>query len=261
VSIPTLTRLTTGLDLQSLQRQRKRVLVAGIVVWLALLAVTDSIWYDDWPRTHRTIRSSGLMLIFACILGRTWATLYIGGLKARVLITKGPYSVVRNPLYLFTLLGAAGVGALSGSLTMAVVCTGFAAIVFLSVVRKEEQFLLATFPREFSDYVARVPRLLPRLSVWKDADQLIVQPRFVRRTFLEASLFLMAVPLVDLKALMQDLQWLPSAVPPVIAQCTMRGQMFASHRRPRPLGPEALISPPLSDVPGATRGSHFAASN
>ena len=42
-------------------------------------------------------------MILICILGRTWATLYIGGQKQRELVTKGPYSVVRNPLYLFTL--------------------------------------------------------------------------------------------------------------------------------------------------------------
>ena len=148
-------------------------------------------------------------MILICILGRTWATLYIGGQKQRELVTKGPYSVVRNPLYLFTLFGAAGIGALSGSLVMAVVCAGFATAVFLSVVRQEEQFLLATFPRDFPAYAARVPRLLPRLSAWQDADQLVVKPRLVHRTFLDASLFLLAVPLIGVKALVRDFLWLP----------------------------------------------------
>jgi protein-S-isoprenylcysteine O-methyltransferase Ste14 len=199
----------TGTDLQRLQRRRKQVLIVGIAVGLALLAVTDSNWRIGWPRAHRSIQWSGLLLILVCILGRTWCTLYIGGQKQRELVTKGPYSVVRNPLYLFTLFGAAGIGALSGSLVMAAVCAGFATVVFLSVVRQEEQFLLATFPREFPTYAARVPRLVPRLSVWQDAEQLIVKPRLVHRTFLDASLFLMAVPLVGLKALVRDLHWLP----------------------------------------------------
>ena len=80
---------------------------------------------------------------------------------------------------------------------------------FLSVVRQEEQFLLATFPQEFPAYAARVPRILPRLSVWQDAERLIVMPRLVHRTFLDASLFLMAVPLIGIKALVRDLLWLP----------------------------------------------------
>ena len=199
----------TGTDLQRLQRRRKQVLIVGIAVGIVLFAITDSSWRMMWPGIHRSIQWSGLLLILICILGRTWCTLYIGGQKQRELVTKGPYSVVRNPLYLFTLFGAAGIGALSGSMVMAVICAGFATVVFLSVVRQEEQFLLATFPHEFPAYAARVPRLLPRLSTWQDADQLIVKPRLVHRTFLDASLFLMAVPLVGIKALVRDLLWLP----------------------------------------------------
>ena len=200
----------TGADLQRLQHKRKQVLIAGIAVGFALLAISDSTWRIAWPRAHRGIQWSGLLLILVCILGRTWCTLYIGGLKQRELVTKGPYSVVRNPLYLFTLFGAAGIGALSGSLVIAAACAGFATVVFLSVVRQEEQFLLATFPREFPAYAARVPRLLPRLSTWQDADQLIVKPRLVHRTFLDASMFLMAVPLIGIKALVRDFLWLPT---------------------------------------------------
>ena len=202
-------RAMTGTDLQRLQRRRKQVLIAGVAVGLALLAVTDSSWRIGFPRTHRGIQWSGLLLILSCILGRTWCTLYIGGQKQRELVTKGPYSVVRNPLYLFTLLGAAGIGALSGSMVIAMVFAGFASAVFLSVALQEEQFLLAAFPQEFPAYAARVPRLVPRFSAWQDADQLIVKPRLVHRTFLDASLFLMAVPLIGIKALVRDLLWLP----------------------------------------------------
>jgi protein-S-isoprenylcysteine O-methyltransferase Ste14 len=204
------TRTMTGADLQRLQQRRKRVLIVGVLFLLALLTISDSAWRVGSPRTHRAVQWSGLLLILMCIVGRTWCAIYIGGQKQRQLVTKGPYSVVRNPLYLFTLFGAAGIGALSGSLVMAAACAGFATVVFLSVVRQEEQFLLATFPREFPAYAERVPRLLPRLSLWQDADQLVVQPRLVHRTFLDASLFLMAVPLIGIRALVRDFLWLPT---------------------------------------------------
>ncbi len=198
-----------GADLQQLQRKRKQVLVAGIVCGLALLAITDPTWRTEWRRLHRAIQFSGLLLILVCILGRTWGTLYIGGQKKRELVTKGPSSVVRNPLYLFTLFGAAGMGALSGSIAMALLSAAFATVVFVSVVRQEEQFLLTTFPHDYPAYAARVPRLWPRFSAWQDADQLIVKPHLVNRTFFDASLFLLAVPLIALKALLRDLGWLP----------------------------------------------------
>jgi protein-S-isoprenylcysteine O-methyltransferase Ste14 len=107
-------------------------------------------------------------------------------MKQRELVTKGPYSLVRNPLYLFTLLGAGGIGALSGSITLAGACRAFAAGVFRPIVRREEEFLLATFPHEYPAYAARVPSLLPRFSGWQQADQLIVKPRLVHRTCFDA---------------------------------------------------------------------------
>ena len=202
-------RQVSGSDLQLLQRRRKQVLVIGVMFGLLLLAVFDSPWRTHWQLLYRTIQWSGLLLIFACIIGRTWCTLYIGGQKKRELVTKGPYSVMRNPLYGFTLVGAAGVGALSGSLTLAFLCVAFATAVFLSVVRREEQFLLAAFPSEYPAYAERVPRFWPRLSAWQDAERVIVHPRLVNRTFLDASVFLLAVPLIALKALLRDLGWLP----------------------------------------------------
>jgi protein-S-isoprenylcysteine O-methyltransferase Ste14 len=203
------TPLSNGADLQLMQRKRKRVLVGGIAFVLVLLAVSDTAWRVPWPQMHRLIQGVGLLLILVCILGRTWCTLYIGGQKKRGLVTAGPYSVVRNPLYVFTLLGATGAGALSGSITIALLCAVFAGVVFASVVRQEEQFLLAAFPADYPAYMARVPRFWPRPSAWQDAEQLIVRPDLVNRTFFEASLFLLAAPLVALRALLRDLGWLP----------------------------------------------------
>jgi protein-S-isoprenylcysteine O-methyltransferase Ste14 len=52
-------------------------------------------------------------------LGRTWCSLDISGRKKRELVTVGPYALVRNPLYIFTLLEAFGIGAQSGSMLSA----------------------------------------------------------------------------------------------------------------------------------------------
>src|SRR4029079_1084824 len=93
-------RAMTGSDLQRLQQWRKQVLVVGVLAGLALLAVTDSSWRTAWPRVHRGIQWSGLLLILICILGRTWATLYIGGRKKSEMVTQGPYSGGRHTLYL-----------------------------------------------------------------------------------------------------------------------------------------------------------------
>ena len=79
----------TGVDLQRLQQKRKQVLIVGIAIGVVLLATSDSNWRIAWPNVHRSIQWSGLLLILICILGRTWATLYIGGQSSASLVTKG----------------------------------------------------------------------------------------------------------------------------------------------------------------------------
>lgn len=196
-----------NIDLQALQHRRKQVLGVGVVLWVLLLLFTGSRW-DAAPNIRAAIEGAGLLAILVCIMGRTWCTLYIGGLKKRELVTAGPYSVVRNPLYVFTSIGAAGIGAQNGSIVLAALFFAATLAVFQVVARREEAFLASTFP-EFAAYSARVARFWPRLSLWQEADELRVRPRLVRRTFLDACVFLLAVPAADVGAWLQQALHLP----------------------------------------------------
>ena len=198
-----------GGDLQQMQRRRKYVLTLGIGLCVPLLMVTASSWRTSWAHAYELFEQIGLVLILLCILGRTWCTLYIGGCKKRELVRKGPYSVVRNPLYVFTVVGTAGVGTQSGSITNALVFGAASLLIFYFVVLQEERFLAAAFPDAFAAYAARVPRFWPRPSLWEDAGELVVKPYLVRRTFLDASLLLLAIPISDLIDRGQYLGWLP----------------------------------------------------
>jgi protein-S-isoprenylcysteine O-methyltransferase Ste14 len=198
-----------GSNLQDVQYRRKLVFMVAIALWILLLLFTQSSWRNSAPHLFKLIQLTGLFLILVCILGRTWCTLYIGGLKKRELVVKGPYSVVRNPLYVFTAIGAVGVGAQSGSALAAVVSGLLSLAIFAVVVRREESFLAAAFPESFADYAARVPRFWPRLSVWQEADELLVRPRLVRQTFLDACMFLLAVPATALMDWLQGVAEFP----------------------------------------------------
>ena len=46
----------------------------------------------------------GFIMVLIGSFGRIWASIYIEGNKTRKLITEGPFSMVRNPLYFFSLL-------------------------------------------------------------------------------------------------------------------------------------------------------------
>ena len=139
----------------------------------------------------------GRGLIVICILGRTWCSLYIGGRKTSRLVMTGPYSVSRNPLYVFSIIGAVGIGAQLGAVSVALLAGVFAWIVHILVVEQEERLMLASHGETFRDYAARVPRFLPRLSGWKNVEVLEVRPRAVVTTFFDACFFLAAIPLAE----------------------------------------------------------------
>ena len=96
----------------------------------------------------------------------------------------------------------------AGSFTMPVALAALVAIVFYAVALQEQAFLTETFGSEYRAYAERVPLFFPRFSTWQEADQLVVRPELVRRTFMDASLFLLAVPFNDLIKWLQDHDWL-----------------------------------------------------
>jgi len=96
-----------------------------------------------------------------------WARLYIGRnwsprpakKEAHELVTGGPYAVVRHPIYTGIILAASGT-ALTGTI-LGVILLAFAAALFLSRVRTEEQIMLELFPDAYPPYQSRTKRLIP----------------------------------------------------------------------------------------------------
>src|SRR5436190_20661746 len=127
-------------SLGPVQAIRKAVLLLAVLIVGVLFVFGASRWSKpvcdaiDWV---------GVVLMAICIVGRTWCALYIGGRKTYDLVVLGPYSVSRNPLYVFSILGAAGVGAQLGAVTPAIATGPFAWFVFALVVTREERLLVA----------------------------------------------------------------------------------------------------------------------
>lgn len=195
-------------SLSGLQQRRKRiVLLSGLLLLVALL-FSDAYWASD-SLLHESFEMLGYALIFLCIAGRSWCSLYIGGRKKIQLVQDGPYSLNRNPLYLFSVLGGVGIGLQAGNLTAGFVCGLFVFAIFNAVIRREEVFLASHFPDAFARYAARTPRWSLRLSSWQSSEELLVRPRFVLLTFRDALGFLAAIPLLEMVDWAQQVGWLP----------------------------------------------------
>jgi protein-S-isoprenylcysteine O-methyltransferase Ste14 len=202
-----MTTLANGsIDIGSVQTIRKIVFLLGVAILTALFIVGASRWSAT---VEDAIEWTGRGLIVVCIVGRTWCSLYIGGRKTSRLVTIGPYSVSRNPLYVFSIIGGVGIGAQLGAVSAALLAGVFAWIVHVLVVIQEERLMLASHGDAFRDYAARVPRFLPRLSGWSNAELLEVHPRNVVITFFDACIFLLAIPLAEIFEYLQHTGVIP----------------------------------------------------
>jgi protein-S-isoprenylcysteine O-methyltransferase Ste14 len=102
-----------------------------------------------------------LALVLPGLLLRGYASGYVK--KNRELTTTGPYAHTRNPLYLGSILMAAGFAVALLSWVVALVLAAGFALIYIPVIASEERFLRSTFPG-FDAYSRAVPRLIPRLT-------------------------------------------------------------------------------------------------
>ena len=100
----------------------------------------------------------GLPIGIAGLLIRAWAAGHLE--KNMQLAQTGPYGYVRNPLYIGTLLVAAGLVVASREWILAAIFGAVFLFVYLPVIELEEQHLRTLFP-EYASYAQRVPALIP----------------------------------------------------------------------------------------------------
>lgn len=102
----------------------------------------------------------GLPLAVCGLVLRATAAGYIE--KNALLTVSGPYRWTRNPLYLGSLLLAAGFILAARDWVAAVLALLLLTAVYLPVIRQEEAFLAQRFPLQFAAYARSVPRFWPR---------------------------------------------------------------------------------------------------
>jgi protein-S-isoprenylcysteine O-methyltransferase Ste14 len=161
-------------------RNRMRYIRLIAVALIAALPFVQSVW-SVAGQTHETFEIIGVAFLIVCIAGRVWCSAYIGGRKNYELVQDGPFSIVRNPLYVFSFIGVTGIGLLTGMVTITI----FAQIVFVL-------FHHATILREET-----VLRWMPRFSLWREPDEILVRPRFLYLTLRDIAWIVLLFPFVE----------------------------------------------------------------
>jgi protein-S-isoprenylcysteine O-methyltransferase Ste14 len=157
----------------------------GWVGWAALLPVCAVVVLSEppfergsWPDVATT--SLGWLLLAGGIGLRLWGTLYLGGRRGRVLVSEGPYSLCRNPLYVGSFLVAMSVAAFLESLTIAAAVLVAAAVYVWGPIRAEERVLAETLGDDYVRYRAETPCFLPRPSRFRTGPRIDVSARGLR---------------------------------------------------------------------------------
>src|SRR5271156_3917062 len=151
--------MTESSKLTFMQRWQK--VARRIRVPLGFAAALVYLWELVQHKPQPVMIAWSLLMVLPGISLRSYAAGYVK--KNSELTITGPYAHVRNPLYLGSILIAAGFAVALMSWPFAAVLAGFFLLIYVPVIASEEAFLRDTF-LEFEWYCARVPRLIPRIT-------------------------------------------------------------------------------------------------
>jgi protein-S-isoprenylcysteine O-methyltransferase Ste14 len=121
--------------------------------------------------------------------------------KHQQLATSGPYAFTRNPLYLGSVLLAAGFSVASHSWISTLILVAYLMIFYPAVIRREQDELRALYGPAFDAYAAQVPIFWPRLSRARASTERFSWPLYRQNREYEAAIGL-AVAMVILWAIM-----------------------------------------------------------
>ncbi len=146
------------------------IAIATLIAWCSrdIGPFADTMLDCAWFWVSLAIASTGAMIR---VLTSGFAALGTSGrakaaAEAAELNTTGPYSLVRNPLYLGRILNFTGLAMLSGSWVFGLIVFLLAILIYERISVYEEEFLREKFGDAHSEWAKDVPALMPRLTGW-----------------------------------------------------------------------------------------------
>ena len=189
---------------------RLRLTLLWYLLVIVLVAISERPWSAHWSGQWAAL--AGLLLVAVAALGRIWCSVFIAGHKDEELVTIGPYSLCRNPLYALSMLAGAGIGLASRSVILLAATIALLALLHVRAVRDEEQVLLTRHGGAFQRYCSQVPRFLPRHWRATTSPGMTVNVVVLWKAFLDAaSLFVLYATIVACDFLQRAMHW-PAAL-------------------------------------------------
>jgi protein-S-isoprenylcysteine O-methyltransferase Ste14 len=148
---------------------------------LTTFGIGAAYWSGRHPITEKSLFIVGVALAGFGATGRAWATSYISGQKLKNLVTTGPYSLCRNPLYFFSLILGVGFGFCTETFTMPVLIALVLTGLYYFQIKNEERRLQKKFGVEYDRYLAEVPCFFPSRRHFSEPDEITICPRLMKK--------------------------------------------------------------------------------
>lgn len=179
-------------------RARLQFTRALAVIVLVIFASGTPIWSLRHPILEESLFFVGIALAGFGAAGRAWATSFISGNKSAHLVTTGPYSLCRNPLYLFSWMIGVGVGFCTETFTAPVVVGAVLLLLYHLQIKREETHLLRTFGLAYESYVTTIPRFFPSFRSYSEPEVIRVSPKVMKKGFFGIAFLLLLIGVVEL---------------------------------------------------------------
>jgi len=150
--------------------------VAGIFGMIGFLSVIAYAIHPDWLAFARlpypiTLRWAGVGMAILGFALLQWAQVVLGKswsdtprmMKQQILVTVGPYKVIRHPIYTAFLAILGSLLFISSNWLIGLSWIGMAILEIISRIQFEEAIMTEYFGEQYRAYMKRTGRLLPRL--------------------------------------------------------------------------------------------------
>ncbi|MCZ7359251.1 MAG: isoprenylcysteine carboxylmethyltransferase family protein [Candidatus Methanoperedens sp.] len=135
------------------------IVITNIILYLLLIS-------KDFSSVHIVFRITGILVFCSGLFMIFWGMyslrkgVFVPGKK---LIVTGPFAIVRHPMYLGGIAGASGLAIFAGSL-QGLLYSFILGAVLHHIAKAEEEDLEARLGQEYTDYMRKVPKLLPCMT-------------------------------------------------------------------------------------------------
>ena len=190
--------------IRTIARHRMLILRLSMITLIAMTIYDNNIFVpyslDVSLNTSLILSVLGFFLVMLGGFGRIWASLYIEGFKTKTLIKEGPYSMVRNPLYVFSLMIFTGLCLAIKSIPISIALIVIFTLFHIPTILNEEEILLNTHDESYRKYYKSTPRLFPNIFKYKkpkSTDRIEVKIQRINKRLWEVIGYLVLFVIID----------------------------------------------------------------